>query len=188
MKLMNLLTTPNCAWIVGWRRDNCGCGIETEKRSLWLLPASQQMEWSACQASIHPLKNGSMVTRRRAFTLFRDGCVRLDIAAFSTLTWRTPHQIRSTGELDIERLRKLSAIVLSDLQPERVAAKPIGDASSANLPLSDREGLPVTRAESREHTMIRCEPVISADRRMTTRYALPGPVPEFGSMPGVQLF
>ena len=122
MKLMNLLTIPNCAWIEGWRPDNCGCGIETEKRSLWLLPASQRMEWSACLASIRPLKNGNMVTRRRAFTRFRDGCVRLDIAAFSTLTWQIPHQIPSTGELDIELSQKLSAIALSDVQAERVAA------------------------------------------------------------------
>jgi hypothetical protein len=78
-----------------------------------------------------------MVTQRRAFTLFRDGCVTLDIAASSTLTWRIPHQIPSTGELDIEPSQKLSAIALSDVQAERVAAKPISDASSANLTLPD---------------------------------------------------
>jgi hypothetical protein len=63
-----------------------------------------------------------MVTRRRAFTRFRHGCVRLDIAAFSTLTWQIPHQIPSTGELDIELSQKLSAIALRDVQAERVAA------------------------------------------------------------------
>src|ERR1039457_1347835 len=78
-----------------------------------------------------------MVTRRRAFTLFRDGCVTLDIAASSTLTWRIPHQIPFTGELDIELSQKLSAIALSDMQTERVAAKPISDASSATLPVPD---------------------------------------------------
>src|SRR5258707_6488965 len=57
-----------------------------------------------------------MVTPRRAFTLFRDGCVTLDIAASSTLTWRIPHQIPSTDELDIELSQKLSAIALSDVQ------------------------------------------------------------------------
>ncbi len=55
----------------------------------------------------------------------------LDIAASSTLTWRIPHQIPSTGELDIELSQKLSAIALSDVQAERVAAQPISDASSA---------------------------------------------------------
>src|ERR1700683_1364638 len=75
------------------------------------------MEWSSCLASIRPLKNGNMVTRRRAFTRFRDGCVRLDIAAFSTLTWQIPHQIPSTGELDIELSQKLFAIALSDVRP-----------------------------------------------------------------------
>jgi hypothetical protein len=59
-----------------------------------------------------------MVTRRRAFMLFRDGCVTLDIAAFFTLTWRIPHQIPSTGELDIELSQKLSAIALSDVHGE----------------------------------------------------------------------
>src|ERR1700728_479908 len=57
-----------------------------------------------------------MVTRRRALTLFRDACVTLDIAASSTLTWRIPHQILSTGELGIELSQKLSAIALSDGQ------------------------------------------------------------------------
>jgi hypothetical protein len=60
-----------------------------------------------------------MVTRRRAFTLFRDGCVTPDIAASSTPTWRIPHQIRSIGELDIELSQKLSAIALSDVQASR---------------------------------------------------------------------
>jgi hypothetical protein len=64
-----------------------------------------------------------MVTRRRAFTLFRDGCVTLDIAASSTLTWRIPPQIPSIGELDIELSQKLSAIALSDVQRQRIAAK-----------------------------------------------------------------
>jgi len=54
--------------------------------------------------------------RRRAFTLFRDGCVTLDIAASSTLIWRIPHQIPSTEELDIELSLKLFAIALSDVQ------------------------------------------------------------------------
>jgi hypothetical protein len=62
-----------------------------------------------------------MVTRRRAFTLFRNGCLTLDIAASSTPTSRIPHQIPSTGELDIEPSEKLSAIALRDLQAERVA-------------------------------------------------------------------
>src|SRR4029077_297001 len=84
------------------------------------------MEWSACQASIRPLKNGNMVTRRHAFTLFRDGCVRLDIAASTTLTWRIPHRIPSTGELDIELSQKLSAIALSDVQAERVSRPATG--------------------------------------------------------------
>jgi hypothetical protein len=132
MKLVSLPTIPNCVWIEGSRPDNCGCGIKTEKRSQWLLPASRQMEWSACQASTRPLKNGNMATRRRAFTLFRDGCVMLDIAASSTLTWRTPHQIPSTGGLDIGLSQKLSAIALSNVQAKRIAAKPISDASSAD--------------------------------------------------------
>jgi hypothetical protein len=72
-----------------------------------------------------------MVTRRDAFTLFPDGCVTLEIAASSTLTWRIPRRIPSTVELDIELSQKLSAIALSDVQAERVAAKPISDASSA---------------------------------------------------------
>jgi hypothetical protein len=59
-----------------------------------------------------------MVTRRRAFTLFRHGYVTPDIAASSTLTWRIPHQIPSTGELDIELSQKLSAIALSDVHGE----------------------------------------------------------------------
>jgi hypothetical protein len=65
-----------------------------------------------------------MVTRRRAFTLSRDGCVTLDIAASSTPTWQIPHRIPSTGELDIELSQTRSAIALSDVQAERVAAKP----------------------------------------------------------------
>jgi hypothetical protein len=60
-----------------------------------------------------------MVTRRRAFTLFRDGSATLDIAASSTLTWRIPHQIPFTAELDIELSQKLSAIALSDAPAER---------------------------------------------------------------------
>jgi hypothetical protein len=78
-----------------------------------------------------------MVTRRRALTLFRDGCVTLDIAASSIRTWRIPHQIPFTGELDIELSQKLSAIALSNVQAERVAAKPISDSSSATLPVPD---------------------------------------------------
>jgi hypothetical protein len=76
-----------------------------------------------------------MVTRRRAFTLFRDGCVTLDIAASSTPTWRILHQIPSTGELDIELSQKLSAIALTDVRAERVAAKSISAASTAPLPV-----------------------------------------------------
>jgi len=64
----------------------------------------------------------------------------LDIAASSTLTWRIPHQIPSTGELDIELSQKLSAIALSDVQAERVAAQPISDASSANRKVSGFHG------------------------------------------------
>jgi hypothetical protein len=62
-----------------------------------------------------------MVARRGAFTLFPDGCVTLDIAASSTLTWRIPRQILSTVELDIELSQKLSAIALSDVQAERAS-------------------------------------------------------------------
>jgi hypothetical protein len=94
-----------------------------ETVSMAVARASPQMEWSACRASIRPLKNGNMVTRRRGFTSFRDGRVRLGIAAFSTLSWQIPHQIPSTGELDIELSQKLSAIALSDAQAERVAAQ-----------------------------------------------------------------
>ena len=67
-----------------------------------------------------------MVARRGAFTLFPDGCVTLDIAASSTLTWRTPRQIPSTVELDIELSQKLSAIALSDVQAERVSRPATG--------------------------------------------------------------
>jgi hypothetical protein len=56
--------------------------------------------------------------------------VTLNIAASSTLTWRIPHQIPSTDELDIELSQKLSAIALSDVQAERIAATPISAASS----------------------------------------------------------
>ena len=47
----------------------------------------------------------------------------LDIAASSTLTWRIPRQIPSTGELGIELSQKLSAIALSDgqVQMDKVA-------------------------------------------------------------------
>jgi hypothetical protein len=62
-----------------------------------------------------------MVARQGAFTLFPDGCVTLDIAVSSTLTWRTPRQIPSTVELDIELSQKLSAIALSDVQAERAS-------------------------------------------------------------------
>src|SRR5580698_451102 len=92
------------------------------------------MVWSASQASLRPPKNGNVVTRRRVFTLFRSGCVTPDIAASSTPTWRIPHQIPSTGELDIELSQKLSAIALSDVQAERVAAKRMHRRETGSYP------------------------------------------------------
>jgi hypothetical protein len=64
-----------------------------------------------------------MVTQRHAFVLFRNSCVTPDIAASSTLIWVIPHRILFTGELDIGLAQKLLAIVLSNVQPERVEAK-----------------------------------------------------------------
>jgi hypothetical protein len=58
--------------------------------------------------------------------------VTLDIAASSTLTWRIPRQIPSTGELGIELSQKLSAIALSDVRAKRIVVKAISDASSVS--------------------------------------------------------
>jgi hypothetical protein len=77
-----------------------------------------------------------MVTRRRVSTLFRNDCVTLDIAASSTLTWRIPHQIPSTGELDIEPSQKRSAIALGDVQAERVAVWLAIRLNWRNIPIS----------------------------------------------------
>src|ERR1700722_2049916 len=107
MKLVSLATIRNSAWIEGWQRDNCGCGSEGEKRSLWLLVESRYMASSVCRASTRHLTDRSMVSRPHAFMLFRHSCVTLDIAASSTPIWVIQHRILFTGELGIGPWQKL---------------------------------------------------------------------------------
>src|SRR5260370_398659 len=98
---MSLMTIRNSEWTEGWRQENCGSGIELEKRFLWPLAESRYMAWSACPVFIHHPKSDSTVTRRRAFMLCRNGWAPPGIDASSTLIWIIPHRILSTGELGI---------------------------------------------------------------------------------------
>src|SRR5215831_16563701 len=116
MKLMSLMMVRNSEWREGWRQENCGSGIEAEKRSLWPLADSRYMASSVCQAFTCHLKNGSVAMRRHAFMLFRNSWATLDIAASSTPIWVIPPQIPSTGELDIGQWQKHCAIALTDVQ------------------------------------------------------------------------